>query len=226
MLIPKPGKPGKTRPLVIPAINDRLVQEVIRSIIEPIFELNFSNQSHGFRPNRSCHTALKWVNTHMKDCPWFIEGDIKSYFPTVNHRILMRFVRERIQDPIILGLIRDGLKAKVFTKHDLPYEPSVGTPQGGILSPLLSNIYLDKFDKYMEDLIRELETPNSKPRRNPEIDKLYKKNNKSEIYRLRVLHPRDINHIRIRYIRYADDFVIGINGSLELAHEIKQRISE
>lgn len=66
-MIPKPGKPGTKRPLGIPAINDRLVQEVVRTIIEPIFELSFNNQSHGFRPNRGCHTALKWINTRMKD---------------------------------------------------------------------------------------------------------------------------------------------------------------
>lgn len=163
----------------------------------------------------------------MKDCSWFIEGDIQSSFPTVNHRILMRFVEERIKDPIFLRLIKNGFK-KVFTKHETFYEPSIGTPQGGILSPLLSNIYLDKFDKYMGELIKEIETPNSKARINPEIDKVYKNNNKSEISRLRVpyLHPRDTNHIKIKYVRYADDFVIGINGSLELAHKIKHKITE
>lgn len=228
VLIPKPGKPGKTRPLGIPAINDRLVQETIKTIIEPIFEINFNNQSHGFRPNRSCHTALKWVNTHMKDCPWFIEGDIKSYFPTVNHGILMRIIEERVKDKIILKLIRTGLKAKVFDRQNKYYEPEVGTPQGGILSPLLSNIYLDKFDKYMEELIAEFNTKESKPKRNPAIEKLYKNKNKSEIYKTRVpyLHPKDTGHIRVKYIRYADDFVIAINGSRELAYIIKSKIAE
>lgn len=226
VLIPKPGKPGKTRPLGIPAINDRLVQETIKTIIEPIFELSFNNQSHGFRPNRSCHTALKWVNTHMKECSWFIEGDIKSYFPTVNHGILMSMIEEKVKDKNILKLIRTGLKAKVFDKDKKFYEPELGT--GGILSPLLSNIYLNEFDKYMEKLITECNTAESKPRRNPAIDKLYKSQDKSEIYKARVpyLHPKDTGHIRVRYIRYADDFIIAINGSRELASSIKSRITD
>jgi len=96
--IPKPGKPGKTRPLGIPAINDRLVQEVIRSIIEPIFEPQFSNISFGFRPGRGCHTALKWINTNMKDSIWYIEGDIKSYFDKIDHDKLMELIKRRVTD--------------------------------------------------------------------------------------------------------------------------------
>jgi len=116
IMIRKAGKPVKLRPLGIPAINDRLVQEVIRSIIEPIFELSFSNLSHGFRPNRSCHTALKWINTNMKDSIWIIEGDIKSYFSTIDHIILMSILEKRIQDPTIIKLIRTGLNAEVLQK--------------------------------------------------------------------------------------------------------------
>src|SRR5215471_11186363 len=105
-MIPKPGKPGKFRPLGIPSINDRLVQEVIRTIIEPIYEIQFSKLSHGFRPNRGCHTALKWMNTNMKDPIWFIEGDIKSYFLSIDHNIFMKILKRKIQDPTILRLIQ------------------------------------------------------------------------------------------------------------------------
>lgn len=226
VLIPKPGKPGKMRPLGIPAINDRLVQEVLRTVIEPIFEINFSNLSHGFRPNRGCHTALKWINTHMKDSVWFIEGDIKSYFPSVNHSILMKLIQKRVTDPNVLKLIRDGLKAEVFTKDKKSYEPELGTPQGGILSPLLSNIYLHEFDMYINELMSEHNT-NAKPRRNPAIEKYYKTDAKKDIYRLKIPYydPMDRNNIKIKYIRYADDFVIGITGSRELAAVIKDKIA-
>lgn len=154
-MIPKPGKPGKLRPLGIPAINDRLVQEVLRSIIEPIFELNFSDNSFGFRPNRSCHLALKLLNTRMKDSIWFVEGDIKSYFDTIDHSKLIHLISKRVQDPLILGLIRTGLKARVFTSDNSSFIPEVGTPQGGILSQLLSNIYLHELDLFMEKLAVE-----------------------------------------------------------------------
>ena len=99
--------------------------------------MNFSKLSHGFRPNRGCHTALKWMNTNMKDSIWFIEGDIKSYFPTIDPKILMKILERKIQYPTILRLIRTDLKAKVFQKYNTTYIPEVGTPQEGILSPLL-----------------------------------------------------------------------------------------
>ena len=164
----------------------------------------------------------------MKDCSWFIEGDIKSYFLSVNHKILMKIIQKKVQDPLIIKSIKTGLKANVFTNNGV-YEPEVGTPQGGgILSPLLSNIYLNEFDKYVETLIKEFSTVNSKPRRNPAIDKLYKQGAKNEIYKMRVPynHPQDTQHVVVRYIRYADDFVIGINGHRKLAVKIKRRIME
>ena len=227
VMIPKPGKPGKKRPLGIPAINDRLVQEVVRTIIEPIFELNFSNQSHGFRPNRGCHTALKWINTQMKDSIWFIEGDIKSYFPTVNHEILMKLISRRVKDPIITKLIRDGLKARVFTRNEGKYIPELGTPQGGILSPLLSNVYLHEFDRYMETLMREYKRGTKYRKINKLPQRLLKAGKKKEKYRLRVplIDPHDTENINCKYVRYADDFLIGVMGSRKMATEIKHKVA-
>ena len=230
IMIPKAGKPGKFRPLGIPAINDRLVQEVIRTIIEPIYELKFSNLSHGFRPNRSCHTALKWMNTKMKDSIWFIEGDIQSYFPTIDHAILMKILERKIQDPTILKLIRTGLKAKVFQKNQTVYEPELGTPQGGILSPLLSNIYLDELDKYMEELCVLYQgkvNPNNR-KKNPAALKLLRSGHKSDYYRLRIpsrIH-NESGYRNCKYIRYADDFVIGILGPNTMAVEIRDKVKK
>lgn len=146
MEIPDKKKP-KLRKLGIPSIKDRLVQEVLKTIIEPIFETQFDFNSFGFRPNRSCHTALKFVNTRMKDSVWIIEGDIKGYFDNIDHKKLMELVELRVKDPLVLRLIKTGLKCRVFEGNYYIKEQESGTPQGGILSPLLSNIYLDAFDK-------------------------------------------------------------------------------
>lgn len=228
IMIPKPGKPGKFRPLGIPSINDRLVQEVIRTILEPIFELNFSYFSHGFRPNRGCHTALKWMNTNMKDSIWFIEGDIKSYFPSIDHKILMKILERKIQDPTILRLIRSGLKAKVFQKDQTSYIPEVGTPQGGILSPLLSNIYLNELDQFIENLCKQYqgEVKPGNRKKNPEASKLLRSGNKSQYYKLRIPSriPNEIGYRNCKYIRYADDFVIGILGPRNMAIEIRDKV--
>lgn len=228
--IPKPGKPGKTRPLGIPSINDRLVQEVLRSIIEPIWEPHFNSQSYGFRPERSCHLALKWMNTHMKDSIWYIEGDIKSYFDSIDHNKLIALIQKRIKDPLIISLVRSGLKAKVFMRDRTTFTPEVGTPQGGILSPLLSNIYLHELDLLMETLKSEYQgsTTSSTRKKNPEAHKLTRSGQKTEYYRRRIpsrIH-NDPNYRNVKYLRYADDFIVGVLGPRELAVEIRDRIQE
>ena len=230
ILIPKPGKPGRFRPLGIPSINDRLVQEVLRTIIEPIYELQFSDLSHGFRPNRSCHTALKLMNTRMKDSVWFVEGDIKSYFPTIDHEVLMKIMNKQIRDTYVLKLLRSGLKAKVFTKDKGVYAPELGTPQGGILSPLLSNIYLNELDKYMEELKAQYQG-NVKPggrKKNPQATKLLRTGLKSVYHRLRIpsrIH-NEVDYRNCKYLRYADDFVIGVLGPRSMAIEIRDKVKD
>lgn len=226
----KSGKNGKLRPLGIPSINDRLVQEVIRTIIEPIYEIQFSKLSHGFRPNRGCHTALNWLKTNMKDSIWFIEGDLKSYFPSIDHKILMNILERKIQDHTILRLIRTGLKAKVFQNDKLTYKPEIGTPQGGILSPLLSNIYLNELDLYMERTSQDYQVnvlPTNR-NKNPMSNKLLRSGKKSEYNRLRIPRriPNEIIYINCKYIRYADDFVIGILGPRSVAIEIRDKVKD
>lgn len=125
----KPGKQGKYRPLGIPSINDRLVQEVVRSIIEPIFELTFLETSFGFRPNRGCHTALKFINTRMTDSSWFVVGDIQGYFDNIDHNTLIKLIQKRVKDPLTIELIKTGLKAKVLAENNRVHIPEVGTPQ-------------------------------------------------------------------------------------------------
>lgn len=140
----------------------------------------------------------------------------------------MGLIQKRVTDPLINKLIREGLKAKVFTKDTLTYQPELGTPQGGILSPLLSNIYLNEFDRYVNSLIEEYTTTSSKPRRNPAIEKYYKTKMKKDIYRLRIPYhdPKDKNNIKLKYIRYADDFLIGVTGDRKMAEAVRERIGE
>ncbi|MDR0229911.1 MAG: group II intron reverse transcriptase/maturase, partial [Flavobacteriaceae bacterium] len=143
-----PKKNGKVRPLGIPAFDDKLVQEVIRMILEAIYEGSFEYSSHGFRPNRSCHTALAQIKKSFNGAKWFVEGDIKGFFDNISHDILISILKERISDDRFIRLIRKFLKAGYIEDWKF-HKTYSGTPQGGIVSPILANIYLDRLDKYM-----------------------------------------------------------------------------
>lgn len=199
-------------------------------IVEPIYETQFSNQSFGFRPGRSCHTAFKWMNTNMKDSIWFLEGDIKSYFDTIDHAKLIELLRRRIQDDTIIKLIKTGLRAKIFYKKEPPSVPEIGTPQGGILSPLLSNIYLHELDLFMAKLSEEYQgnVKANNRRKNPLVSKLLAQGKKREIYRLRIPNriPDETGYRNCKYVRYADDFVVGILGPRSMAIEIRNKIKQ
>lgn len=143
-----PKKNGKTRPLGIPTWSDKLLQEVIRSMLEAYYDPQFAEQSHGFRPGKGCHTALKKVQRTWTGVKWFIEGDIKECFDNIDHTLLMNILREKIHDNRFLRLIEGLLKAGYCEAWK--YHPSLsGTPQGGVISPLFANIYFDRLDQYM-----------------------------------------------------------------------------
>src|SRR5712691_3487242 len=147
-----PKKNGKTRPLGIPTWSDKLLQEVMRSILEAYYEPQFSNSSHGFRPNRGCHTALITVRRLWRGAKWFIEGDIKGCFDNIDHQILLSILREKLHDNRFLRLVENLLKAGYL--ENWSYRPTLsGAPQGGIISPILSNIYLDRLDKFAEQTL-------------------------------------------------------------------------
>jgi group II intron reverse transcriptase/maturase len=224
--IPKDN--GKTRPLGIPTTNDRLVQEVLRVILEAIYEPTFSKNSHGFRPGRGCHTALKQVNTQFKAVNWYIEGDIKSYFDTINHNILINIIRRKVRDELILSLIESGLKARIIFNGKI-IEHISGTPQGGILSPLLSNIYLHELDTFMDNIMDEYQGMKNTPKTNPMyrkyMDKARERNPKLA-RKYPAAYPFDSDYRYIRYVRYADDFLVGIVGPREIAVEVKNKIGE
>lgn len=237
---------GKMRPLGIPSFKDKLVQDVIRQILEAIYEPIFSDFSHGFRPNRSCHTALKQASKYFRGTKWFIEGDIKSCFENIDHIVLLNLISEKIKDSKFVNLIGKFLKAGYMENWEY-HKTYSGTPQGGILSPILANIYLNELDKKIEQLRSDFSKSAPKScsyeygRVSREIcrlrkqygeltDETGKKSMLDEIHRLEVqkrkLPYKDATGKKIVYVRYADDFLIGVSGSRVDCEIIKQELTE
>lgn len=242
-----PKKNGKTRPLGIPAFEDKLVQEVVRMILEAIYEGHFETTSHGFRPKRSYHTALLHIQKTFSGAKWFIEGDIKGFFDNIDHDVLVGILRERISDDRFIRLIRKFLKAG-YVEDWTFHNTYSGMPQGGIVSPILANIYLDKLDKYVKEYIRHFdmgtkrrpgkESNDLANERKRTVRKLKKVKDGTEkaalVARLKAIEQEraafpsgdemDGSYRRLKYIRYADDFILGVIGSKEDALRIKEDI--
>lgn len=242
-----PKKNGKTRPLGIPAFEDKLVQEVVRMILEAIYEGHFETTSHGFRPKRSCHTALLHIQKTFSGAKWFIEGDIKGFFDNIDHDVLVGILRERISDDRFIRLIRKFLKAG-YVEDWTFHNTYSGMPHGGIVSPILANIYLDKLDKYVKEYIRHFdmgtkrrpgkESNDLANERKRTVRKLKKVKDGTEkaalVARLKAIEQEraafpsgdemDGSYRRLKYIRYADDFILGVIGSKEDALRIKEDI--
>jgi len=199
--IPKPN--GDKRPLGIPTIRDRVVQAAVKNLMEPIFEVNFEDCSYGFRPNRNCWDALAEIGQYIKrpsNYEWVVEGDIQDCFGSIDHKILMNQIRRQIGDKRVLNLIWHLLKAGVM--EDLRYyDTEAGTPQGGIVSPLLANIYMHQLDEWAAQHSHRL----------TERQKGYR---------------RSKGQATLRLTRYADDFTVAVKGTREQAEEIKAEIAE
>jgi group II intron reverse transcriptase/maturase len=229
---------GDKRPLGIPSFTDKLVQEAMRMLLEAYYEPRFSQYSHGFRPQRSCHTALRQLQYTCRGTKWWIEGDIKGCFDNIDHSILLNILEKDIQDKRFIKLVKQMLKAGYIEDWHY-YQTYSGTPQGGIISPLLANIYLHQFDDFMEDLTKEYQTPNKTRKINPEYNRYSRliaqarqKEDNQEAARLakakRKLPVRDAmdTFIRIKYVRYADDFIVSVIGPKTIATEVKERIGD
>lgn len=247
-----PKKDGKKRPLGIPSFDDKLVQEVVRAILESIFEGSFSDKSHAYRPNRSCHTALLDIKDSCNGVKWWIEGDIKGFFDNIDHHILINLLRKKIEDEKFIDLIWKFLRAGYLEdwKFNNTYS---GTPQGSIISPILSNIYLNELDNYMAQFksdfdkgkvrkrnssYRQYETKiyRIKQKYKPiwnELDEETKAEIVAEIKTLKkamlqipATDQMDSNYKRIQYVRYADDFLVGVIGSKNDAQTIKDELAK
>jgi group II intron reverse transcriptase/maturase len=229
-----PKKDGKKlRPLGLPSWSDKLLQEVMRSLLEAYYEPQFSDHSHGFRPGRGCHTALTTVQETWTGTKWYIEGDVARCFERIDHQVLLAILREKILDKRFLRLVQSLLQAGYL--EDWHYHATLsGTPQGSILSPVLSNLYLDKLDKYVERERLPAYTRGQERQKNPAyfalMTKAYKRRKKGklqeaaaftkEAQRLPTVDPYDPAYRRLHYIRYADDWLLGFVGPKEEAEKI------
>lgn len=164
----------KMRPLGIPAFYDKLVQEILRSLLEAIYEPNFPDNSHGYRPSKSCHTALIQVKTSFTGVKWWVEGDIKGFFDNINHHVLINILKRKIGDEKLIRLIWKFLRAG-YTWEGALHNTYGGTPQGGIVSPILANIYLNELDSEMKKAMEDFNTKKRQRRANPEYKRLSQK---------------------------------------------------
>ena len=248
--IAKKNNPAKKRPLGIPSGDDKLVQEVVRMILESIYEPTFSNVSHGFRPGKSCHTALVKIQNTFTGAKWFVEGDIQACFDSFDHHVLIEILRRRIKDEAFIGLMWKFLKAGYMEQWKY-HKTYTGTPQGSGISPILANIYLNELDKYMEEYKQEFSRParTVNPAHRNMASRIFRykaKNDKvwntlgaeEQKKRARILrqmraeqrnlptHPlRETSYKSLQYVRYADDFLVGVVGSREDAERLKQDLA-
>jgi group II intron reverse transcriptase/maturase len=233
-----PKKNGKLRPLGLPSWSGKLVGEAVRLLLEAMYEPQFSDSSHGFRRFRGCHTALREINNTWTGTAWFIEGDISDCFGSLDHEILLRILAEKIHDNRFLRLIRNMLKAGYL--EDWEYHDTLsGCPQGGTVSPILSNIYLHKLDEFVERELIPQYTRGATRAANPayrQTDALLRRarrrGDRTEARRLALemrtlpsTDPMDPGYRRLKYIRYADDVLLGFTGPKAEAEQIKAKLA-
>lgn len=235
----------KLRPLGIPTFTDKLVQEVLRMILEAVYEPIFLDVSHGFRPKRSCYTALKQLRREFNGTRWFVEGDIKGCFDNINHAVLVGLLNNKIKDARITKLIYKFLKAGYLENWQY-HKTYSGTPQGGIISPLLANIYLHELDKFVMKLKSEFDTPGM-GQITPEYRELHNEIKRLS-HRLTKVTGEEREMVlaeykpkrqklmsipctaqtdkKLKYVRYADDFLIAVKGNREDCQWIKSKLAE
>jgi len=233
-----PKKSGKLRPLGLPSWSDKLVGEVVRLLLEAYYEPQFSDRSHGFRPGRGCHTALREIADTWTGTTWFIEGDGSDCFGSLDHSVMLSILSEKIHDGRFLRLIRNMLSAGYL--EDWRWNATLsGCPQGGVASPIFSNIYLHKLDRYVETVLIPQYTKGKARRTNPSYKKLKdrlayarKRGNRDKARQLRQElrqlpsgDPRDPGYRRLRYSRYADDHLLGFTGPKAEAERIKDQLA-
>ena len=220
------------------------MQEVIRIILECIYDSPkgpyFHETSHGFRPNRSCHTALREIRGNWPAINWFVEGDIQSCFDAIDHGVLVSLLRKKIRDERFLNLIWKRLRAGYLDRREARHDSLAGTPQGGLASPILANVYLHELDEKVEEMSRQVERGGKRKQRNLLHKKLSERKLRlvkkgathtkefrelvRQIRSIPAVEVNDPNFIRLKYLRYADDWLVGICGPRKLAEQVKQAL--
>ena len=234
-----PKKSGKLRALGLPTWSDKLLQEVIRSILEAYYEPQFSQHSHGFRPGRGCHTALDEITRRWRGVKWYVEGDISRCFDSLDHQVMLSILSEKLHDNRFLRLLTNLFKAGYL--EDWKYHATLsGVPQGGVVSPVLSNIYLDRLDKFVEQVLLPTYNYGDRRRPNPPYMALLNaarrkriagereeaRKLRQEAQQMPARDPVDPDFRRLWYLRYADDWLLGFSGPREEAEQIKVQLSE
>ena len=245
-----PKKNGKMRPLGIPSFRDKLLQEAVRMILEAIYEPVFSNYSHGFRPKRSCHTALKQIKNDFTGIVWFIEGDITGCFDNIDHEVLIHILSKKVKDSRFLNIIRQFLKAG-YVENWIYHNTYSGSPQGGICSPILANIYLNELDEKFMEIKKEFDKPRGNKTADivtpeyratdnemkkisywidhtpdPEERKELIKQHKELKKKIKKIPSFQTNNKKFTFVRYADDWLVGVCGTKAECVELKAKISE
>ncbi len=229
----------KKRPLGIPVWSDKLLQEVLRMILEAYFEPQFSSCSHGFRPGRGCHTALQEIKRTWLGTTWFIEGDIAACFDSLDHSVMLSILGEKIHDGRFLRLMK-GLFEAGYLEEWTYHATLSGTPQGGVVSPILSNIYLDRLDKFVESTLLPAHNRGTQRKLNRQYaclnERAHRLASQGRTEEARALRRQkqtmptqvlnDPDHRRLRYVRYADDCLLGFVGPRSEAEEIKRQLGE
>src|SRR5207244_4070752 len=238
-----PKSNGKMRKLGIPCTRDKIVQEVVRLILEAIYDspqgAYFSANSHGFRRSKSCHSALKDIQARWSGVTWFLEGDIKACLDDIDHEILLGVLRKKIKDERFISIIREFLKAGYQDLDEARKDSLAGTPQGGIVSPILANIYLHELDEFVEQLQKELEKGELR-RPNPEYRSLQKRRQylakigkiDTKEYRelgvqmrkLPSLDPQDPNFVRVNYCGSPNACLFGLTGQLNFVQKLRKEM--
>src|SRR5580658_336540 len=233
-----PKKSGKLRPLGLPPWSDKLVGEVVRLLLEAYYEPQFSGRSHGFRPGLGCHTALGEVARTWTGTTWFIEGDVADCFGSLDHEIMIKILAEKIRDNRFLRLMRNMLRAGYL--EDWRWNATLsGAPQGGVVSPILSNIYLHKLDDFVETVlipeytrgrVRKQDADYARVRAasnraRPRGDRGTARELRKQLRGMPSGDPRDPGYRRLHYCRYADDTLLGFAGPKAEAEEIKARLA-